>query len=162
MSNKVYFPPLDIENVLPILNKIAIFGGLNDTQLYKVFRLLQTVEYAAGEVVFRNGDDPSYIYVIKRVKIELLLEGERYGLKQAIFGIGHCFGEASVIGIQPHTATAVALDPTELIVLSREALHSIFDDDKELFGLLILNIAREVSRRLKQTDETLLHYVLGE
>lgn len=67
-----------------------------------------------------------------------------------------------MIGIQLHTATAVALEPTELIVLSREALHSIFDDDKELFGLLILNIAREVSRRLKQTDETLLHYVLGE
>lgn len=81
MSNKVYFPLLDIENVLPILNKIAIFGGLNDTQLYKVFRLLQTVEYVPGEIVFQKGDDPSYIYVIKRGKIELLLEGERYGLK---------------------------------------------------------------------------------
>jgi hypothetical protein len=48
---------------------------------------------------------------------------------------------------------------TELIVLSRRALLSIYQSDKKLFSLLILNIAREASRRLHRTEEIMLHYV---
>jgi len=48
---------------------------------------------------------------------------------------------------------------TKLIVLSRQTLLSIFNLDKEIFGILILNIAREACRRLHDTDEILLHYV---
>jgi CRP/FNR family cyclic AMP-dependent transcriptional regulator len=77
-----------------------------------------------------------------------------------VFEEGYCFGEASVIGIQPHKGTAIAVEDTELIVLSRNALLSIYDSDKDLFSILILNIAREVCRRLHESDEILLHYVL--
>ena len=75
---------------------------------------------------------------------------------------GQCFGETSVIGIQPHAATAVTTEDTELIVLSRNALLSLLKTDLELFSILILNIAREACRRLYKTDEILLHYVLRE
>ncbi len=73
--------------------------------------------------------------------------------------MGDCFGETAAIGIQPHSASALAVEDTELIVLSRAALLSIFDSDKELFGMLILNIAREACRRLHKSDEIFLHYV---
>ena len=44
-DKKIFYPLLDIENVLPILNKITIFGGLNDAQLFKIFKILEKVEY---------------------------------------------------------------------------------------------------------------------
>jgi CRP-like cAMP-binding protein len=81
-------------------------------------------------------------------------------LELIVFGEGHCFGETSVIGIQPHAATAVTVGETELIILSRNALLSLFKVDLELFSILILNIAREACRRLHKTDEILMHYVL--
>jgi CRP-like cAMP-binding protein len=65
-----------------------------------------------------------------------------------------------VIGIQPHRGTAIAMTDTDLIVLSRNTLLSIYESDKELFSILILNIAREVCRRLHESDDILLHYVL--
>ena len=34
-------PFLKIEEILPILNKISIFGALNEKQLFAVFRLLR-------------------------------------------------------------------------------------------------------------------------
>ena len=48
----------------------------------------------------------------------------------------------------------------ELLVLSRKALLSFLKTDLELFSILILNIARESCRRLSQTDQILLHYVM--
>lgn len=64
------------------------------------------------------------------------------------------------MGLQPHGATAIAMGKTELIVLSRSALLSIYESDLELFSILILNIAREVARRLHGSEKIMLHYVL--
>lgn len=159
MSDKMYEPLLDIENILPILSKIAILGGLNDKQLYTVFRLLQKVSYGTGEFIFKQGDSPSHIYIIRSGEVKIVADVEDTPLEIITFGVGDCFGETAVIGIQAHSAGALAVEDTELMVLSRPALLSIFDSDKELFGLLILNIAREACRRLHKTDEIFLHYV---
>lgn len=158
-ESKVYYPLFDIENVLPILSKIAIFGGLSDKQLYTIFRLLQKVSYKAGEFIFKQGDSPNHIYIIRSGEVKIVADAEEAPLEIITFGVGDCFGETAVIGIQKHSAGALAVEDTELIILSRPALLSIFDSDKELFGLLILNIAREACRRLHKTDEILLHYV---
>lgn len=156
---KVYYPLFDIENILPILNKIAIFGGLSDKQLYTIFRLLQKVSYKAGDFIFKQGDSPSHIYIVRSGRIKIIADADETPLEIITFEVGDCFGETAAIGIQPHSASAVAVEDTELIVLSLAALLSIFDSDKELFGMLILNIAREACRRLHKTDEILLHYV---
>jgi CRP-like cAMP-binding protein len=92
--------------------------------------------------------------------VKLVINEKSDPLELIVFGEGQCFGETSVIGIQPHAATAIAVEDTELIVLSRNALLSLMKTDIELFSILTLNIAREACRRLHKTDEILLHYVL--
>ncbi len=159
-NKKIYEPLLDIESVLHILNKISIFAGLSDKQLDTLFRLLAKVSYKAGEVVFEQDQQPSHIYIVESGKIKLVIWKNDTPLELIVFEEGNCFGEASVIGIQPHRGTAIAMTDTDLIVLSRNTLLSIYESDKELFSILILNIAREVCRRLHESDDILLHYVL--
>lgn len=157
MTQKNNSSVLDYEKVLPILGKVSIFGGLNDTQIHQLLKSLQRVEYKAGDTIFKKGEGPSHIYVIKKGRIEILLGHDKPMETPIIFEVGDCFGESSVIGIQPHTATAVAIEDCTLIMLSRNALMKFFNHDKELFGLLILNIARETSRRLHRANEALLY-----
>jgi CRP-like cAMP-binding protein len=159
---KQLFPLLDIEDVLPILNDISIFAGLSDKQLYTLFRLLEKTSYKKGEKVFEQGSQPSYIYIIQSGSVKLVINEKSDPLELIVVEQGKCFGETSIIGIQPHAATAVTVEDTELIVLSRNALLSLLKTDLELFNILILNIAREACRRLYKTDEILLHYVLRE
>lgn len=159
-DDKIYLPLLDIEEVLPVLDKMSILAGFSDKQLYSLFRLLERVSYKAGEIIFEQGQEPSHIYIIQTGKIKLFVSKDGTPFELIEFGQGHCFGEASVIGIQPHAATAVAVEDTELIVLSRTTLLSIYKTDLEIFSILILNIAREVCRRLHASSETLLHYKL--
>ncbi len=158
-QEKTYEPLVHIEEVVAILNHITILGGLTERQLYTVFQLLQRVSYTANEIVFRQDEAASYIYIIRSGAVKIVVNMEEEPLELITFRTGQCFGETSVIGIQSHSASALAVEDTELIVLSREALLSIFDSDKELFGMLIMNIAREACRRLHKTDEVLLHYV---
>jgi CRP-like cAMP-binding protein len=162
MTNKCCTPLLEIEKVIPILSKITIFGGLTDNQLYSVFKLLEKTSYKMGEFIFRQGDDPTHIYVVMSGRVKIVFEAEGTPLEIIEFGVGQCLGETSVIAIMPHSASALVTQDAELIVLSRAALLSLFESDKELFGRLILNIAREACRRLHNTDEILLHYFSKE
>ena len=155
-------PLLNVEEVLPILNRIAIFGALDDRQLYTGFRLLEVESYSKGGLVFKQGESPTHIRIVKSGVIRIVENLNETPLELYQFGVGDCFGETSVIGIYPHTASAVALEDSELLVLPREKLFGLYDDDPKLFGLLILNIAREACRRLNQTEEVMLHYALTE
>lgn len=159
-KTRVYLPLSNKKDIVPILNKISIFGALNNKQLQGVLKLLTKTLYSANEYIFKEGSDPSHIYIIESGKVKMVLGVDKTPLEIFQFESGQCFGETSVIGIQPHSASAIAVTNTELIVLSRKALFSIFESDKKLFGILILNIAREACRRLYATDQILLHYVL--
>jgi len=159
--SKTYYPLLHVEEVVPILNKIAIFGGLTERQLYAIFKLLKTVNYDEGEYIYKRGDAPSHIYIIEKGEIKVLIDAENVSLELISLGIGDCFGETSVIGIQPHSSSALAIKSTELIVLERSALLDIYEKDKELFGMFILNIARETARRLHKSDDELARYILN-
>jgi len=160
VDEKEYQPLLDIENVLPILNKISIFAGLTDKQLYSLFRLLHRISCTAGETIFHQGAQPSHIYVIQSGRIKLVVSRDDTPFELVVFEQGDCFGETSVIGIQPHVATAIAIEDSELIVLPKKALLSIYKQDLELYTILLSNIAREACRRLHHSDQVLLHYAL--
>jgi len=156
---KTFTPLADIESVLPILSEIAIFGGFLDRQLSEILKYLEEGILGQGEYVFQRGDEPSYIYIVKKGKIDLLITKQKLILKKKTLAVGDCFGEASLMAMHKHTATAVALEDSEVMVLSRPALMHLQKQDAKLFALLMMNIARELARRLELTDEILLHYI---
>lgn len=158
--DKTYYPLLNIEEVKPILDKISIFGGLNSNQLGEIYKLLKIVKYEEGEYIFKRGDALSYIYIIKQGEVKMVIEDKDSFLELISFKTGDCFGETSVIGIQSHSSNALVVKPTELIVLEPKQLLNIYETDKDLFGLLILNIARETARRLHQSNEALIQNFL--
>ena len=73
---KQFVPLEDIESVLPILSEIAIWGGVSDEQREKIFKRLETGIFKKGDYIFQKGDEPSYIYIVRKGKIGLLI-GER-------------------------------------------------------------------------------------
>ena len=63
------------------------------------------------------------------------------------------------MAMHKHTATVIAVEDSEVMVLSRRALLQLQREDSKLFSLLMMNIARELARRLELTDDILLHYL---
>jgi len=61
-----------------------------------------------------------------------------------------------LMSMQRHAATAVAREDSDVIVLSKHALLRLQKEDAALFSLLMMNLARELARRLRLTDDILL------
>ncbi len=146
------------ESILPILKNVTIFAGLKEQEICTIYDSCHLMEANVGDVLLEEGKAATEIFIILRGRVTIVLNLHEKPLEVIEFGPGNCIGEASVIGIQNHSASAVVLEEASLLVLSRKVLMDIFESDNRLFSLLILNIAREIARRLHHTDEILLHY----
>jgi CRP-like cAMP-binding protein len=146
----------------PILKGVTIFSGFDEENIRLICEKCDVLHFDPGTIIIEENTPANEIYILLkgRVSIVLGLRDEPFELLQ--FGSGNCLGEASVIGIQRHSASAVTIEKSTVLVLSRAVMIEIFNVDKSLFSLLILNIARELARRLHHSNELILKYRKGE
>lgn len=147
-----------VDEILPIIKNVTIFSGLSDIEVRRICESCKVQVAKVGDIILQEATPATEIFIILSGKITVVLGLRDNPIVLTEFGPGNCIGEASVIGIQEHSASAVVTEKATLLVLSRQVLMDIFDTDKALFSMLILNIAREIARRLHHTDEVLLHY----
>ena len=151
------FVPLEnIEDVISILSQISIFGGVSDAQQEEIFSRLEVGSFKKGQFVFQKGDEPSHIYIVESGLIELFIPDHDAVIEKKRLGVGECFGQVALMSIHQHTISAVALEDSEIIVFSKRLLHQLHQEDIHLFALLMMNIARELARRLQYTDAMLI------
>lgn len=73
-----------------------------------------------GEVIFREGDESTEAYWITSGRVEITIRSGATGLPVARVGTGDIIGEMGLIDNKPRSATATALIPTELEVITEE------------------------------------------
>jgi len=144
------------QDLISILDRIAIFGGLELGQQQKLLQMMDEKTFEDGEAIFRKGESASSIYIVVEGKVALDFEQEDHPLSDLRLHPGACFGETSVIGVQPHAATARAEGETRVIAFPSNCLYQLYETDLPLFAAVILNFARGASRRLHATDELFL------
>lgn len=149
---------LSLKEQLETLQGVTIFSGFSTDNLRYICNNCPVLDAPEGEMIIKEGTEASEIMILLRGRVSIVLNMSEEPLELMEFGVGSCIGEASVIGIQSHSASAVVLENAVLMVLHRKVLMDLFDNNKSLFSLLILNIARELARRLQRTDSILLHY----
>ncbi len=154
-----FLPLENIEEVISILSQISIFGGVSETQQNEIFNRLEIGCWKKGDFIFRKGDEPSHIYIVKSGLIELFIPDKDVMVEKKRLGIGECFGQVALMSIHQHTVSAVAVEDSEVIVFSKRLLHQLHHEDISLFALLMMNIARELARRLQWTDELLIRSI---
>jgi CRP-like cAMP-binding protein len=108
----------------------------------------RVARYPAGAMLFCERDPPDAVFVLQsgRVKLSCATDTGR----EAILGIrepGDLIGEMSAIDGAPRLATAIALEPVEVLVLSSQAFVAYVDRTPSV-GLVLVRL---LNRRLRDT-----------
>jgi len=142
------------------LREIGLFGGLGDEVLQDLSGSLEMVELTPGSVVFREGDSGREMFVLLDGEMEVLKQSKRkHETRVAVLGPGDWFGEMSILDVLPRSATVRAVAPSHLLRITAHDLDSLYRRDLRAYSLLVLNIAREMSRRLRVCDNLLAELV---
>ena len=136
-----------------MLREIGLFDELDDESLVVLARELPTEHADIGTVVVREGDQAQEMYVIVAGELEVVKLGRGGEVRVALLGPGDWFGEMAILDVQPRSATVRAVAPTMLVRMSAEHVDGLlFQRDVKAYALLVRNIARELSRRLRVAD----------
>lgn len=131
------------------LQRYSLFGGVTPEQIEKIKPLLGSERFEAGECPQIEGQPNDKIYFILSGEVEIVKQGVVIvHLKE-----GETFGEMELLDIMPSIATVRAATPIEVVTISNRALYEISKLDLKTFSMIIMNLARDLSRRLRHMDE---------
>jgi CRP-like cAMP-binding protein len=142
------------------LRDIGLFGGLGDEVLKELGGTLEVMDLDPGAVVFREAESGRDMFVLLDGEMEVLKHSKRkHEARVAVLGPGDWFGEMSILDVMPRSATVRAVAPSRLLRITAQDLDSLYRRDLRSYALLVLNIAREMSRRLRVCDGILAELV---
>ena len=138
-----------------MLQAMPIFGGIREDILEFILAEALIIKIRQGEYFFRENVRGTSMYVLEQGKVLVTKTWEEHEYVLAEMGKGDCFGEMSLIDLGPRTASVLALKDCRAIKLTNVNILKIYQFDLEQFVMIQMNMAREVSRRLRHTDEIL-------
>lgn len=139
------------------LKELSFTKELEPEQLDRLAEVASAVQWKAGELVFREGDVGSLLYIVDqgRVAIEVVVPG-RGTVTILTVGPGEVFGWSSLFYQRPKSAAARTTIPTQAIVLDALHLREWCEADPRLGYALTRRVLNVVSERLKATRLQLL------
>jgi CRP/FNR family transcriptional regulator, cyclic AMP receptor protein len=104
--------------------------------------------FDAGKVIFREGDPGEHMYIIQSgmVRISKNVGGREHEL--AVLEKGDFFGEMAIVSRIARTATATAVNATQLLAFDRQGFMGMIEKNAKI----ALNIIDKLSRRLQNAN----------
>jgi uncharacterized membrane protein len=133
-----------------------MFSLLDSDERATLSELLDPCRFAKGDTVFSFGDSGESLYLVRSGRVEVYVEnfqGDKIPLAEN--EPGDIFGEISLLDGGPRTATAVAMDDTECLLLDRNKLLEFVTRHPHA----ALDLLTVMGRRLRATDELLRTHV---
>jgi CRP-like cAMP-binding protein len=141
------------EKIAEFLAKVPLFDGLSDRQLRKLASRCVLRRYAPGEAIISQGKAGEGLFVLISGQAEVLRERpDGSNLSLRMFGPTNFFGEVALLHEGPRTASVVAADATECLILTRWDFIGTMREDADM-GVAL---AQELAKRLRGVLDALM------
>lgn len=144
---------------LRLLQAMPVFGGLPEEPLGLLLEHAGRVEIPAGGYYFREGDPGTTMYVLLSGRVEVIRERDGVCEPLGRLGPGDCFGEMALLDLSPRSASVRAVVISTALAIPHTLLYQLYRHAPEPYTMMMMNLARELSRRLRSTDERLARYI---
>jgi CRP-like cAMP-binding protein len=100
--------------------------------LSKVVKGKTTARYKSGETIYAKDQPAEAIYFLEEGLVSVTVSGAAIGIVEP----GQFFGETSLERTSNWTSTTVALLPSRVVSISKEAINSLLEDHRFLQGFI--------------------------
>ncbi len=135
-----------------LLGRVPAFETLAPEDLEEVAAVAVPRAFAAGEVIFREGDDSDTCYVVRRGRARAIREhpdGRQITL--ATFGAGDIFGELAMFDDERRSATVEAAETLEVLAVLGADMRRLMRRHPDIAVKLVVALGR----RLRAANERL-------
>jgi|APFre7841882724_1041349.scaffolds.fasta_scaffold07770_2 CRP/FNR family cyclic AMP-dependent transcriptional regulator len=133
-----------------LLRNVPLFSGLPEGQLALLTRVVGRKAYPRNTTIIAAGDptDALYLVISGRLKV-MMSDDEGREVILAILGSGEFFGEMGLIDDAPRSATVIAIEPCELLTISKLDFKKCLSENFDI----AMAVMRGLVKRLREADK---------
>jgi CRP/FNR family transcriptional regulator, cyclic AMP receptor protein len=136
------------------LGSIPIFAGLDASALSEIANAVEEAAFRTGDIIVREGEPGNRMFIIYSGRVEVVKHlAQARETTLAVLRPKDFLGEMSIIECVARSASVRAVEDTSLFALKGTDLYRLFKRHPDQYAIVILNIARDLSRRLRAIDE---------
>ena len=137
-----------------MLQNVPSLAGLDEAAINLLRQGVTERSATAGSVIVGEGETSNRFFVIAEGVVRVCKHfGQPNEIELARLNSGDFFGEMCILETLPRAATVQAVVDTRLYTLSSLAFHHLYEAMPSQHSILVVNIARDLSRRLRHLDE---------
>lgn len=141
------------------LKQLKLFQDFSEEALEQLSKDMEGKVFPPGKEIIKEGGTSQALYIVGS---GLVTVNKSFGKKKkdtkvvARLEAGNFFGEMAFLENQPHSATVVAQDETEVFMLPRKTINTVLKKDPNLAVNHILTLLSGVSFHLRRTTQELV------
>jgi CRP-like cAMP-binding protein len=147
---------------LELLRSVPIFSELTEADFQSLAKVANRRRYPKDSVVFFENEEGDFFFMILegRIKVTILGDDGREVIL-SLLGAGDFFGEMALLDNEPRSATAIAVEDTELLSLHRNDFQNVLSDNRSITVGLIKVLTARLRRANHQISTLALLDVYG-
>ena len=132
-----------------VLKSVPMFGSFPEDQLRALATMVTRRSAPRGSAIMRAGDPTDSLYIVMSGRLKVMM-GEADGKEVilSLIGPGEFFGEMGLIDDNPRSASVIAIEPCELLSVTKRAFKKCLVENVAL----AMAVMRVVVRRLREAD----------
>jgi CRP-like cAMP-binding protein len=145
-----------------LLRSVPIFSELTEVDFASLARVANRRRYPKDSVVFFENEQGDFFFMILegRIKVTILGDDGREVIL-SLLGPGDFFGEMALLDNEPRSATAIAVEDSELLSLHRNDFQNVLSDNRSIMIGLIKTLTARLRRANHQISTLALLDVYG-
>ncbi len=146
-----------MDDIKELLKSFPLFSDLSDEDLSDIEKIVKKKKYTKNEIILYQFDPGDSLYIISRGKVKVVLfskDGKEVLLSN--LGPGEFFGEMSLLDGLPRSASVVAIEDSEVIIVNRRDFLELIRNHPEI----AMRILTEMSKRLRSADQKIGSLIL--
>ena len=126
-------------------NKMSVFSVLSTEEKDLLRKNHSSHQYKKGEIIFKEGDKPTGLLWIAEGKVKIFKEGVggREQIVRMAKPVGF-IGYRALFAEEHHSATAVAIEDSDICTIERETIYKLLRSNAELCLSIIKAFATEL------------------
>jgi CRP-like cAMP-binding protein len=140
-------------SVANLVKGCPLFYEIYDNEVEEILGDCVVATYETDDYIIKQGDTSTDICVLLSGEAKVTVEKEGKVKEITTLAKGDLFGELVLINEVERTANIVAIEPCDVLILSYETFYSYYQKRPKIFALMVLNVTRLVTKRLKAANK---------
>jgi CRP-like cAMP-binding protein len=141
-------------DLLEALSAAPVLTGMSEDAHALIAEESDLRDFATGDLIVREGELGHAFFILASGKVEVVKRaGTVAEVTLCALAEGEFFGEMCILAPMPRAASIRAVGNVRAIEIKASTLHHLYQRMPDQYSIVLLNLARDLARRLSRLDE---------